>query len=238
MEEASSLAKAFAQAWEHAGKPQECTVKVLAEPEKNFLGLTTKSAKIALFFNEAPAHSFGAKKPMPQPQATQQQPRRNTPKQAQEAAPQRQPQQRRQPQERTPRVERTQEPRAERVQEARPVERKQHITQVVDQQLELIPTTPKNEQTPRVRPTWTDEMNTSAQTWIKESLTIMGCDASFETAMARSTLTVTFNKPLIEDVEKERLLFRSWAHLIVQHVKQNFKVHGKELKIILKGSRA
>jgi hypothetical protein len=80
-------------------------------------------------------------------------------------------------------------------------------------------------------------MNTTAQTWVKESLDIMNSDALFETSMARSTLTFTFNKPVIEDFEKERLLFRSWSHLIVQHVKQSFKVHGKELKIILKGSR-
>lgn len=213
MEEASSLAKAFAQAWEHAGKPQECTVKILAEPEKNFLGMTTKSAKIALFFNEPPAHSFGAKKSSSQGAATQQ-PKR-APRQPQETS-QRQPQQRRQ-QERP----RTQEARPER--------------QTVEHQLEIP--TQKTEQAPRIRPVWTDEMNQAAQSWIKESLAIMSSDASFETTMSRSILTISFNKPIIDDVEKEKLLFRSWAHLIVQHIKQDFKVHGKELKIILKGSR-
>lgn len=240
MEEASSLAKAFAQAWEHAGKPIECTVKILAEPEKNFLGMTTKSAKIALFFNEAPAHSFGAKKSTSQPQAPRQEVKRNAPKPAQEQQP-RQPQQRRAQQPRTERAqtERVQETRAERTQPERVVtERVKPVAPVTEQQLELIPSTPKVEATPRIRPTWSDEMSSVAQAWVKESLTIMGSDATFETSMARSTLTFTFNKPIIEDLEKERLLFRSWSHLIVQHVKQSFKVHGKELKIILKGSRS
>lgn len=49
MEEASSIAKAIEQGWQRAGKPQEFSVKILEEPQKNFLGFTKKSAKIALF---------------------------------------------------------------------------------------------------------------------------------------------------------------------------------------------
>ncbi len=52
MQEASSLMKAIEQAWTTAGKPQEFTVKILEEAQKNFIGLTTRSAKIALFFGE------------------------------------------------------------------------------------------------------------------------------------------------------------------------------------------
>src|ERR1700730_15554830 len=52
MEEASSISKAIDQAWNRAGKPMEFTIKVLETPERNLFCLTTKSAKIALFFDD------------------------------------------------------------------------------------------------------------------------------------------------------------------------------------------
>jgi Jag N-terminus len=54
MHEASSLSKAIEQGWLKAGKPQEFTIKILEEPQKNFFGFTTKSAKVALFFEDKP----------------------------------------------------------------------------------------------------------------------------------------------------------------------------------------
>lgn len=52
MEEASSIAKAIEQGWARAGKPKEFTVRIYEEPEKNFIGLTKKPAKVAIFFKE------------------------------------------------------------------------------------------------------------------------------------------------------------------------------------------
>jgi len=51
--EAPSIAKAVEQSWKKAGKPQQFSVKILEEEEKNFLGMTKKPAKIAIFFDEA-----------------------------------------------------------------------------------------------------------------------------------------------------------------------------------------
>jgi predicted RNA-binding protein Jag len=51
IEEASSIVKAIEAAWIRAEKPQEFSVKIFEEPEKNFFGMVTKSAKIALIFN-------------------------------------------------------------------------------------------------------------------------------------------------------------------------------------------
>lgn len=50
IEEASSIVKAIEAAWIRAEKPQEFSVKIFEEPEKNFFGMVTKSAKIALIF--------------------------------------------------------------------------------------------------------------------------------------------------------------------------------------------
>src|SRR3990172_3051120 len=52
MQEASSITKAIELGWIKAGQPKEFTVKIYEEPEKNFFGITTKSAKIAIFFTQ------------------------------------------------------------------------------------------------------------------------------------------------------------------------------------------
>jgi predicted RNA-binding protein Jag len=52
IEEASSISKAIEKGWMRAGKPKNFSVKIYEEPEKNFFGLTTRSAKIALIFDE------------------------------------------------------------------------------------------------------------------------------------------------------------------------------------------
>jgi len=290
IEEASSLAKAFNQAWERAGKPEECTIKILAEPEKNFIGMTTKSAKIALFFNEpAPiqnkkssTHSSPSRSSKNTPVQTQQQTRTQTERQQpaqrpteqrtteqrprQEARPVEQRLNEQRPAEQKPVTsrsteQRSNEPRQRQQPAQRPVEqrstevrthsshenlpRESAQKEIVTREKSSHDTTQsettnrsENSATQRIRPIWTEEMNQGVRTWIQESLEIMGrTEVEFATSMARSMLTITFAAPLIEELEKERLLFRSWSHLIVQHIKQEFKVHGKEFKIILKGSR-
>lgn len=52
IEEASSISKAIEKGWLRAGKPKNFSIKVYEESEKNFFGLTTKSAKVAIIFDE------------------------------------------------------------------------------------------------------------------------------------------------------------------------------------------
>lgn len=52
IEEASSIIKAIEKGWEKAGKPETFSVKIYEYPQKNFIGLTTRSAKIGIFFDE------------------------------------------------------------------------------------------------------------------------------------------------------------------------------------------
>lgn len=52
VEEASSITKAIEKAWLRAQKPREFSIKIFEEAEKNFIGMTTKSAKIGLFYKE------------------------------------------------------------------------------------------------------------------------------------------------------------------------------------------
>ena len=62
MEEASSIMKAIEKGWASAGQPKEFTIKVYEEPQKNFLGMTTRPAKIGIFFTELPTPKPAAKK--------------------------------------------------------------------------------------------------------------------------------------------------------------------------------
>lgn len=52
IQEASSVLKAIEKAWVSAEKPQEFTIKIFEESEKNFIGMTVKPAKIGIFFTE------------------------------------------------------------------------------------------------------------------------------------------------------------------------------------------
>lgn len=53
IQEASTLAKAIEQGWIKAGKPKDFTVKIFEEPQKGFLGLTTKkNAKVGIFIED------------------------------------------------------------------------------------------------------------------------------------------------------------------------------------------
>lgn len=50
VQEGSTVAKAVEKALQIAGNPREFTVKVLEDAQKNFFGMTTRSAKISLLF--------------------------------------------------------------------------------------------------------------------------------------------------------------------------------------------
>lgn len=53
IEEASSISKAIENGWIKAGKPKDFSVKIFEEPVKGFFGITIKSAKIGIFFQES-----------------------------------------------------------------------------------------------------------------------------------------------------------------------------------------
>lgn len=75
MEEASSISKAIEKGWTNAGKPKEFTIKVYEEPQKNFIGMTVRPAKIGIFFTEPKQQPVSEgrprvkQKPLQQPRA-------------------------------------------------------------------------------------------------------------------------------------------------------------------------
>ncbi|MEX0671799.1 MAG: hypothetical protein WD068_00415, partial [Candidatus Babeliales bacterium] len=87
IEEASTIAKAVEKGWEKAGKPIEFTVKILEQPEYNFLGLSKSLAKVGIFFSAKDIKS--EEKPVTAYQKPQQQQRRPQQKSRDQQAPRR-----------------------------------------------------------------------------------------------------------------------------------------------------
>lgn len=197
IEEASSVAKAIEKGWTEAGKPQEFSVKVFEEATKNFIGMTTKSAKIAIFFDQR-TPVIGER-----PKAATSSPAQRTARRAparESAKPTRAPAPKRQ--------EPTPKPRPS-----------------------LRPTQP---QEPRVRETWNDEMISLAKTWVTDTIALIGKkDAPFTIEASNYYLKIQFDAPLFENPDKDRAVFRSFAYLIMQSLRNKFKKSFRGFKVVL-----
>ena len=191
MEEASSIIKAIEKGWIHAGKPQEFTVKVFEEATKNFMGISTKPAKIGIFFTEKTAQPVKASKYQAQ-----------------------------QPQERAPRA---QQPKKEYQQHSAPA-----------REMQSRPThEPRQEKKPQ-RDVWTPEMVAASEEWLKDVLKLMNkSQTHFTTEVKNYYLKVNFEASISQDQEKERFLFRNFAYLIMQSLRNKFKKSFRGFKIIL-----
>jgi len=176
MEEASSTIKAIEKAWYSAGKPSEFSVKIFEQEEKNFFGMTSKQAKIGIFFKEEetklrdyPPSREAKKSVFPKKEL------RKTSK--------------------TVKTSRAPHPRIEQ---------------------------------------WTKDMVKSAEEWVKKNLIFMDLpNVQFNTAVSNNYLTFYFTIPIINESAKEKVLFRSFAHLIMVSLRNKFKTDFKHLKVVL-----
>ncbi|MFI5333252.1 MAG: Jag N-terminal domain-containing protein [Candidatus Babeliales bacterium] len=218
MEEASSVIKAIEKGWVQAGKPQEFTIKVFEEATKNFLGITTKPAKIAIFFQE----SF-TKSTEPSAHALGNQTER----------------QRRTPHEKQPAFTKHGEKRAERNprhaatgQEKNPTFTKTSSDMSASKQTGEPKT--KNIE----KETWTPEMVTAAQGWMQGILRSLDKQQlHFSTDVKNYYLKISITTPVFDDADKEKALFRNCAYLIMQSLRNKFKKSFRGFKVILSSSR-
>lgn len=232
MQEASSLAKAVEQAWIKAGKPQRFSIRVFEDAEKNFLGISTKPAKIALLFEKEDIahkteHPERRKEARPQSytQQPQQQRAAQQPQQQKRQEQPRKPQPLAQPAQQPQQQRPTQQPQQPKPVAAQPVTPAQPVTQ---QPGEL----PGEESKPKIF--WTNEMVDIANGWLKDMLEKMDKkDITFTTEIKRYHLKLSINKNLMEDSEKQKNLFRNYAFLIMQTVRNRLKKQFKFHKIVL-----
>ena len=81
---------------------------------------------------------------------------------------------------------------------------------------------------------WTNDMAASAEECVKKNLIFMDLpNVQFNTTISNNHLTFYFDTPVISDSAKEKILFRSFAHLIMISLKNKFKTDFKYLKVVL-----
>jgi len=207
VEEASSIIKAIEKGWASAGNPKEFTIKVFEEPQKNFIGITTKPAKIAIFFSETAAQK-----------AQEPQKRRRGQEERQKAA----------EIAREPKM-RGQRPAAPQLKEPQRKERPQPT--------ERIRTESASAEREHQGPIWSDDMITLIQGWLNEMLPLMGLTGGHFTINPQHFhLKIQFDKHVLADESKEKYLFASLAHLLLTMLKRHYRRPLKGYKIVLTGS--
>lgn len=239
MQEGSSVMKAIEQGWTKAGQPKEFSVKILEEPQKNFIGITIRSAKIALFFDERLDQKLANKQPVkqaatphaPRPEKPAREPRKN---QAEPAS-------------------FNQERHKESHRDSHPKESVRELRRDAHDMLEstgAVQERPgrfesreprveakqeggkKREGQPKIL--WNDTMISAVQSWLSRTLHIMGCDSvQFTIEPQNYYLRVTLSDNLVPDPQKEKQVLASFATLIMETLKRQNRSGLRGYKIIL-----
>ncbi len=215
IQEASSIAKAVEEGWIKAQKPQQFSVKILEEAEKNFLGLTRKSAKVAIFFDEPqvakPSEHRGGQQTYKQPQNTQQ----------------RQQQQAQQPR---PAYEKQQAAQQRPAQQQAPRPQSQQQYSQAAESTVQAPTQPKKQ----FEPLWNQGMVDRTQQWMQEAFKNSNNEhIQFTVEPQKFHLRITLSAPILPDPDKEKQLLASFSALILETLKRSFKMSLRGHKIVL-----
>jgi len=208
MEEASSIFKAIENAWKRAGQPHDFSVKVFEEPQRNFFGLTVKSAKIGLFFDEKSLPKTVTAKVTPPVVAKQ-----KVDPQPKNVQPEKQ-------------VSQKKVAPVQKIKEVAPAKREVAPSQVKS--------APQEKALENGESIWTPEMIKAAEEWTRKSLSLMNMShINFSTKLSKYYIHFSFDSKLFENNMKEKTLFRSFAYLIMAALRNKFKKEFRGLKVVL-----
>ena len=258
IEQASSIMKAIEKAWNQAEQPKEFSIKIFEKEERNFFGMTTKPAKIGIFFGDKPiVHDKQPQRPRPEIKECRPEVRDTKPKAAPSLSPKgfedKQPQRQQKPQSSpaSPSHKASSYAKASSSAKAsadtsvdkpedRPVVRPanpkpvQQRTQSTTEQQQQQTDTGNTDKPRRAPAAWNDTMIATTHNWLKKTLELMNMKSiEFNSEIAGKNLKLTFNAPLIADATHEKQLFRSFAHLIMSSLRNQYKQEIKDLKVIL-----
>lgn len=245
IEQASSIMKAIEKAWNQAEQPKEFSIKIFEKEERNFFGMTTKPAKIGIFFGEKPLNNERpTQKTRPEIKECRPEQRDTRPKTTASTT------DHTAPKPKQPEV--GSNPSLNNKSSKSKIE--VHIPKnkpVETSSVHAKPTQPKpqaskplsditSENKPRYTPTaWNDTMIATTHHWLKQTLTLMNMPSvEFSSEIAGKNLKLTFSKPLLTDILHEKQLFRSFAHLIMSSLRNQYKQEIKDLKVILISTQA
>jgi hypothetical protein len=225
--EASSIGKAIEQGWQKAGCPKEFSVRILEEPERNFIGLTIKTAKVALFFGEK------TQQPTPSPA-----PRRREIIQANRPARQESNQQpSTSSRNLSPRSVKAHDTRPERHERPERLEQRERTADRGERPSERHESTPHEI---RERQSfWTDEHASFAREWISGALSALGKQGTpFVVETKGYHLHIALSERLMTDASQEKHLFANCAFLLGEALKRQFRTSLRGHKIVLTHGRS
>lgn len=241
--EASSIAKAIEQGWKKAGLPQNFSVKILEKEEKNFIGLTKKPAKIALFFENKPelqkkridqrSNSFDKlkyekdKSLQENLKSLQDSPQKGIQKKQTPAKPVAKTQS--QPVAQVRVFPQASKPMPEATAKTQPVK-----TQVTPAQTQAQAQTNMQDAEKAARKSpWTEQMVASSSQWVQDMLNKMNLmDVKFSVTVSYNNIRFHFEKSLIENKNEQKELFRNLAFLLMQTTRYKYKKQFRNLKAV------
>lgn len=258
--EASSISKAIEQGWQKAGMPQNFSIKVLEKEEKNFLGMTKKPAKIALFFEERPelqkkridykqnenvkyekdkslqenlrSLHEDAKRSVQKIQTSLKQPQKNQ-RPSQESGYEKNSKQKYASNKPSGQRQFSQEPQKERFNQHQQQTQTQAQAQAKpspQQPQRALQATQENIEN---RIQWNEQMISEASKIISDLLQKMNLkDTQFSVETNNSNIRFNFKKPLIDNKNAQKEFFRNLAFLLMQALRQKFKKNFKNLKVV------
>jgi predicted RNA-binding protein Jag len=217
IEQASSIMKAIEKAWDQAEKPKEFSIKIFEQEERNFFGMSTKPAKIGIFFDDKPTTHEKTTTAKPRQEIKECRPEIRKNKQ-----------------------HKTQPDRPTSTLTTAPVDNFQtkplngsNVSEIPHKP-EQQDSAPKPLRQRRIPSTWNDDMIAAAHKWLRQTLLFMDMPSiDFTSEVAGKNLKLTFNVPLIPDVMHEKQLFRSFAHLIISSLRNQYKQEIRDLKVVL-----
>ena len=243
MEEASTISKAIEKGLAKAGNPKEFSVKIYEEPERNFFGITTKPAKIGIFFDEGKEKKYGSESGSYQSKPSYAKPSTSGTKHPQKQTPQPVKPKQAQEQQQKPVHGKTspdnqnlkQKPQ---IKEVKPEQNKQQSTVHAKISHPNIQSheqrQPKSDILEPSKPLWTPEMINAASDWLKQMLGHTEyANVLFDISADKYYLKINFASPICQDVTKERQLFAAIALLLMQGIKKKFENPFKGYKVIL-----
>lgn len=81
---------------------------------------------------------------------------------------------------------------------------------------------------------WTDEMVSTANNWMKKMLTeIKKQNISFSFEVKRYHLKFLFHEPIANKSEDQKIIFRNFAHLMMQTIRNKFKKQFRYHKVVI-----
>jgi len=230
IEEASSILKAIEKAWARAGNPTEFSVKIFEDSQRNFFGMTSKNAKVGVFFEIEPICADGTRQPTQGSKSEDVKHKKQPHIQHREKPLLRQGSEGQSPlrssQSETGRVTTSSENSIKQV--------SGHTQSRSDQPYTEPSTVPEVMQERKKRVAWNDDMLTAVSMWLNDLLKASNLGSHQPTlTVLDNRLIILFATPLLDDPAKVSDLYRSLSYLLIGMIRSKFKKEFRFLKIVL-----